>query len=146
MQYTDFGLNTIDPTFNNRLKAAYDAAMAQGLWQGTYASSDRREYWAEGTMGWFHPKGWGSFSNFGTTRSALKAYDPPLAALLAEIYGDTQWRYTPPIVRLNLPHLQGFNPQDSPTFQGFPELEELYRQFHDPNSDGGDNWVGPKTV
>ena len=136
-----FGLNTIDPTFNNRLKAAYDAAMAQGLWQGTYASSDRREYWAEGTMGWFHPKGWGSFSNFGTTRSALKAYDPPLAALLAEIYGDTQWRYTPPIVRLNLPHLQGFYPQDSPTFQGFPELEELYRQFHDPNSDGGDNWV-----
>ena len=136
-----FGLNTIDPTFDNRLKAAYDAAMAQGLWQGTYASSDRREYWAEGTMGWFHPNGGGSFSNFGTTRLALKAYDPGLAALLAEIYGDTQWRYTPSIVRLNLPHLQGFNPQDSPTFQGFPELEELYRQFHDPNSEGGANWV-----
>ena len=136
-----FGLNTIDPTFDNRLKIAYDAAMEQGLWQGTYASSDRREYWAEGTQGWFHPKGRGSFSNFGTTRSALKAYDPPLAALLAEIYGDTQWRYTPPAVRLNLPYLQGFNPQDSPTFQGFPELEELYQQFHDPNSDDGDNWV-----
>ncbi len=136
-----FGLNATDPTFDNRLKAAYDAAMAKGLWQDTYASSDRREYWAEGTQGWFHPQGGGSFSNFGTTRSALKAYDPPLAALLAEIYGDTQWRYTPPAVRPNLPHLQGFNPQDSPTFQGFPELEELYRQFHDPNSDGGDNWV-----
>ena len=136
-----FGLNPIDPTFETRLKAAYDAAMAKGLWQGTYASSDIREYWAEGTHGWFYPKGGGSFSNYGNTRSALKAYDPPLAALLTEIYGDAQWRYTPPAVRLNLPHLQGFSPQDSPTFQGFPELEELYRQFHDPNSDGGDNWV-----
>ena len=43
--------------------------------------------------------------------------------------------------RTHLPHLQGFNPQDSPTYQGFPELEALLRQFGDPNSDGGDNWV-----
>ena len=136
-----FGLNTIDPTFNDRLKVVYDMAMAKGLWQGTYASSDRREYWAEGTMAWFHPNGWGSFSQFGSTRQALKAYDPGLTALLTEIYGDTQWRYTPPAVRLHLPHLQGFSPEDSPTFQGFPELEEIWRQFHDPNSDGGDNWV-----
>ena len=136
-----FGLNTIDPTFNDRLKVVYDMAMAKGLWQDTYASSDRREYWAEGTMAWFHPNGWGSFSQFGNTRQALKAYDPGLAALLTEIYGDTQWRYTPPAVRLHLPHLQGFNPQDSPTFEGWSELEELLRQFRDPNSDGGDNWV-----
>ena len=136
-----FGLNTTDPTFDNCLKAAYDAAMAQGLWQGTYASSNRREYWAEGTQGWFYPQGGGSFDNYGNTRDVLKAYDPGLAALLAEIYDDTEWRYTPPAVRLHLPHLQGFNPQDSPTFQGWAELEELYRQFRDPNSDGGGNWV-----
>ena len=136
-----FGLDTIDPTFNNRLKIAYDTAMAKGLWQGTYASSNRREYWAEGTQAWFHPNGHGSFYRFGNTRSALKAYDPGLAALLTEIYGDTQWRYTPPSVRLHLPHLQGFNPQDSPTFEGWSELEELLRQFNNPNSDGGDNWV-----
>ena len=135
------GLNIVDPTFDNRLKNAYDTAMANGLWQGTYASSDRREYWAEATQGWFHPKGGGSFSNYGNTRDALKTYDPGLAALLTEVYGDTQWRYTPPTNRLHLAHIQGFNPQDSPTFQGFPELEELLRQFRDPNSDGGDNWV-----
>ena len=135
------GLPLIDPTFDNRLKSAYDAAIAKGLWYGTYAASDRREYWAEGTQAWFHSKGTGSFDNYGNTRSALKAYDPPLAALLTEIYGDTQWRYTPPVFRLNLPHLQGFNPQDSPTFEGWPELYELERQFRDPNSDGGDNWV-----
>ena len=135
------GLNTVDPTFDNRLKNAYDTAMANGLWQGTYASSDRREYWAEATQGWFHPKGGGSFSNYGNTRDALKTYDPGLAALLTEVYGDTQWRYTPPTNRLHIAHIQGFNPQDSPTFQGFPELEELLRQFRDPNNDGGDNWV-----
>ena len=136
-----FGLNTIDPTFDTRLNIAYEAAMANGLWQGTYAASDRREYWAEGTLGWLHPQGGGSFSNYGTTRGALKAYDPGLAALLAEIYGDSDWVYTPIEARLHLPHLQGFNPQNSPTFSPPPELEELYRQFHNPNSDGGDNWV-----
>ena len=136
-----FGLNTVDPTFDTRLKIAYDAAVEKGLWQGTYAASDRKEYWAEGTHAWFYPKGGGSFNNYGNTRDALKAYDPGLASLLAEIYGDTEWRYTPPAVRLHLPHLQGFNPENSPTFRHRPELEELNRQFRDPNSDGGDNWV-----
>ena len=136
-----FGLNTIDPAFDSRLKIAYDAAMEKGLWQGTYASSDMREYWAEGTYAWFYPKGWHSFNNYGNTRQALKAYDPDLAALLDEIYGDSEWRYTPSTVRTHLPHLQGFDPQDSPTFQGWPELEELYRQFRNPDSDGGDKWV-----
>ncbi len=134
------GLNTIDPTFDSRLKIAYDAAMEKGLWQGTYAASDRREYWAEGTQGWFHPKG-GSSSFNGNTRQALKAYDPGLAALLAEVYGDDGWQYTLPTARTHLPHLQGFSLQDLPTFQLPPELEELKRQFRDPDSDGGDNWV-----
>ena len=136
-----FGVNTTDPTFDNRLKSAYGAAIAKGLWAGTYASSDRREYWAEGTQTWFYPQGFSSFSGISNTRQALKTYDPALASLLSEVYGDTQWRYTPPAVRTHLPHLQEFNPQDSPTYQGFPELEELKRQFNDPNSDGGDNWV-----
>ena len=134
-----FGLNTVDPTFNDRLQTVYDAAMEKGLWKGTYASSDRQEYWAETTQDWFHPKGGGSFKD--NTRQALKVYDLGIAALLAEVYGDSEWRYTPPAVRLHLPHLQGFNPQNSPTFSPPPELEELYRQFRDPNSDGGDNWV-----
>ena len=134
-----FGLNTVDPTFNNRLQIAYDVAMEKGLWQGTYASSDRGEYWAEGTQAWFYPKGGGSFK--GNTRQALKVYDPALAALLAEVYGDSGWRYTSPAARVHLPHLQGFNPQDSPTFQGWPELEAVYQQLRNPNSDGGGRWV-----
>ena len=136
-----FGLNMIDPTFDDQLQIAYNAAMEKGLWQGTYASSERREYWAEATQTWFYPHGTSSFYRFGNTRQALKAYDPNLAALLAEIYGDDDWRYTPLATRTHLPHLQGFDPQDTPTYHGFPKLEELFRQFRNPNSDGGDNWV-----
>ena len=140
-----FGLNTIDPAFDSRLKIAYDAAMEKGLWKGTYASSDRREYWAEGTQTWFYPEDTPDDNSYNrshvNTRTELKNYDPDLATLLTEIYGDSEWRYTPPTVRTHLPHLQGFNPQDSPTFQGWPELEELYRQFSNPDSDGGDKWV-----
>ena len=69
-------------------------------------------------------------------------YDPGIATLLAEVYGDSEWRYTSPTERTHLPHLQGFNPQDSPTFQGWPELAELwYQQLRNPNSDGGGRWV-----
>ena len=138
------GLNTLDPTFDARLRTAYERAMRNGLWHGTYASSDRREYWAEGAHAWFYPNGNGSFRRFGNTRQALKAYDPGLAALLTEIYGDGKWRYTPVETRTNLPHFQRFNPQDSPTFGGFPELEALYQQLRHPNSDGGGEWVNLK--
>ena len=136
-----FGLNTVDPTFDNRLQIAYAAAIEKGLWQGTYASSDRGEYWAVGTRAWFYPNVGDSSYNYGNTRQALKEYDPALAALLAEVYGDSGWRYTSPAARIHLPHLQGFNPQDSPTFQGWPELEAVYQQLRNPNSDGGGRWV-----
>ncbi len=138
------GLNTLDPTFEERLRMTYESAMKKGLWQGTYASRDRREYWAEGTMAWFHPNGPGSFDRFGNTRRGLKEYDPELATLLAEVYGDRKWRYTPITTRTHQPYLQGFNLKDSPTFQGWPELEAFYRQLTDPNSDGGDEWVNLK--
>ena len=142
------GLNTQDPTFDDRLQIAYEAAMKKGLWQGTYASSDRREYWAESTQAWFHPKSPGSFSildpTHHTTRQALKAYDPELATLLAEVYGDREWRFTPVATRTHLPHLQGFDTQKSPTFQGWPELEAIHRQMNDPNSDGDGRWVNLK--
>ena len=111
------------------------------MWQGTYASSDRKEYWAEGTQAWFYPEDNSYNRSHVNTRTELKNYDLDLARLLTEIYGDGEWRYTPPVTRIQLPHLQGFDPQDSPTFQGWPELEVLYRQFRNPNSDGGGKWV-----
>ena len=134
--------NTLDPTFEERLRMTYEAAMKKGLWQGTYASRDKREYWAEGTMAWFYPNGSaGSFARLGNTRRALKEYDPELATLLAEVWGDREWRYTPVATRTHLPHLQGFNPQDAPDFEWWPELTTLDQQLRDPNSDGDGAWI-----
>ena len=142
MAYIGSGLNTLDPTFDERLQITYETSMKKGLWQGTYASSDRREYWAEASHAWFYPNGAGSFDRFGNTRQALKQYDPGLATLLAEVYGDKGWQYTPVESRTHQPHLQGFNPKDSPTFDGWSELAALYRQLRtDPSSDGGGEWV-----
>ena len=137
-----FGLNTIDPTFDNRLKIAYDAAIEKGLWKFTYAASKKSEYWAEGVGSWFNA----AYSNNPVkTRDALKAYDPSLALLIAEIFGDGDWRYTPPVTRMHLPHLQGFNPQEAFRLDGLPlwkiRRQELEEQLKDPNSDGDGKWV-----
>src|SRR5262249_29915296 len=42
------GLNRIDRGFDRRLWAAYDRAMKKGLWKKTYATTNHKEYWAEG--------------------------------------------------------------------------------------------------
>ena len=137
------GLETVDPSFDERLSRVYEAAMRKGLWSGTYAASNRSEYWAEGTHAWIDPKGGSSFkgAHGGNTRAELKTYDPDLATLLTEIYGDGEWRYTLIVTRTHLPHLQGFDPQENPTFRWPADVEETYAQLRDPAIVNGDEWV-----
>ena len=136
------GLNTVDPTFDIRLETAFAAAMRKGLWKGTYASSNKYEYWAEGVQSYFDTNRENDNEhNYVDTRIELQEYDPELATLIVEVFGDRDWRYTPPIARTNLPHLCGFNPQHSPTFEWPPVLADDYRQLMDSNSDGGGKWV-----
>ena len=137
-----FGLNMIDPTFDSRVRATYNEAMEKGLWKGTYASSNKNEYWAEGVGSWFDT----AYSlNPVKTRDALKTYDPSLTLLIAEIFGDGDWRYTPFTTRMYLPHLQGFNRQEAFRLDGLPLWEtramELEEQLRDPNRDGDGKWV-----
>ena len=138
------GLKLLDPAFDRRLKETYETAMEKGLWRGYYAASNRDEYWAEGTNSWFNS----TLTNAVNTRAALKKYDPGLARLLTEIYGDGNWRFKPPATRTHLPHLQGFNPQESLRFDGpLPWViagEKLEEQKRDPNSDGDGKWVNLK--
>ena len=85
--------------------------------------------------------------NHVDTRDKLKVYDPALAALLAEVNGATDWRYTQAVTRTHLAHRQGFNPEMSPKFAWAPEvieLAEFYQQLKDPSSDGGGRWVNLK--
>jgi len=42
------GMPRVDPSFDGRVKSAYQAAMAAGLWKGKYASVNHHEYFAEG--------------------------------------------------------------------------------------------------
>ena len=142
------GLNTVDPDFDGRLEVIYNAAKEKGLWEDTYAITNRAEYWAEGTQSWFDTnRANDDQHNHVDTRDKLKVYDPVLAALLAEVYGDTNWRYTQAITRLHLSHLQGFSPEASPKFEWSPELIELtefYQQLKDPDGDGNGRWVDLK--
>ena len=138
------GLKKIEPGFDDTLKMTYEAAIENGLWGGTYASTNMVEYWAEGAEAWFNPKTIGSFNRFGDTREELKAYDPRLATLLSEVFGDNDWRYTLPETRTHQPHLQGFDSQNTPTFQWPPDLVDLFRELRDPESTGNGKWVDLK--
>lgn len=136
------GLSTVDPDFDKRLKALYEVAMEKGLWKGTYASTNKEEYWAEGTQSWFNTNRENDAQhNHVSKRGILKEYDPDLAALLTEIYRDTDWRYTDAITRTELPHLQGFNPDNSPKFEWPTELAACYEQLFDEKCEGSDRWT-----
>jgi len=93
-------LRKLDPTFDDRLAAAYRAATEKGLWQGTYAGTNHAEYWAEAVQNWFdNNRESDSLHNHVNTRDELKEYDPALAQLCAEVLGDGPWRYRKPLER-----------------------------------------------
>ena len=142
------GLRTVDSSFDDRLKATFEAAVEKGLWKDTYAITNKAEYWAEGTQSWFDTN-WANDDqhNHVDTRDKLKEYDPALAALLTEVFGDTDWRYTQAVTRTHLVHLQGFSPEESPEF-GWPVeligLTEFHQQLKDSDSDGNGKWIDLK--
>ena len=139
------GLKTVDPSFDKRLKQAFNSARKNGLWKRLYAITNAEEYWAEGTQFWFNT----GKNHHVKTRKHLKTYDPPLAALLTEVYGDSNWRYTPAITRTGLPHLHGYDPRKSQKFawRSFRrKFSELNKQLLNSSSDGGGKWVDLKDI
>jgi hypothetical protein len=118
------GMNNLDPTFDSRLKAAYDDAMAKGLWKGKYPSVNHHEYFAEGVQTWFDDNRVNDHDhNHVHLRSQLVEYDPGLAALCREVFGDTELKYTKPTTRLT-DHLEGYDPSEAPTFTWPERLKE----------------------
>ncbi|MEZ8221105.1 Concanavalin A-like lectin/glucanases superfamily protein [Candidatus Fervidibacteria bacterium JGI MDM2 JNZ-1-D12] len=128
----EIALAEVDPTFDARLKEAYEQAMQEGLWQGTYAATNHHEYWAEGVQIWFHANRTLAYEhNFVNTREQLKNYDPRLAALLEEVFRDNNWVWIPPIVRSDLGHLTGFDFSKAPKFEWPKGLEERYAKIQE---------------
>ena len=113
-------LQTLDPTFDKRLAAAYQAARERSLWQGTYAGTNREEYWAEAAQDWFDDNRENdALHNHVNTRQELKEYDPALAQLCREVFGDKAWRYHKPTARPaeDCRHLTGLQRSGLPQFQ-----------------------------
>jgi len=110
------GMVNVDPTFDGRLKATYDAAMKAGLWKGKYASVNHHEYFAEGVQSWFDNNRVNDHDhNHVNNRALLIEYDPDLAALCREVFGETMLKYTKPATRLT-GHMANYEPSQAPTF------------------------------
>ncbi len=123
------GMVNVDPTFDPRVRAAYEAAMQAGLWRGKYAARNHHEYLAEGVQSWFNNNRSNDHDhNHVNTRPLLLQYDPGLAALCREVFGDTELHYTKPATRLSA-HLSGYDPSQAPTFVWPQRLAAARRQI-----------------
>lgn len=110
------GMVNVDPTFDDRLKKTYDEAVKAGLWKGKYAAVNHHEYFAEGVQSWFDNNRVNDHDhNHVHLRSQLIEYDPGLAAMCREVFGDTELKYTKPITRLT-GYMAGYDPAKAPTF------------------------------
>ena len=125
------GMNRLDPTFDERLKRAYESAMQKGLWKGKYAATNKQEYWAEGVQSWFNNNRPPDHDhNHVDTRKELQEYDPALAALCHEVFGETEFEYVRPAERSDPAHLAGYDPKKAPRFRWPEGLDEWYKQQH----------------
>ena len=117
------GLSKVDPTFDGRLRRAYQRAKEKGLWKDTYAATNHSEYWAEAVQSWFdNNRPADSLHNDVNTRQELRDYDPELAALCEEVFGDRPWRYREPQPGQDAlrPHLANYDWDQRPKFRWRP--------------------------
>ncbi len=123
------GMVNVDKTFDDRVKRAYEEAMNEGLWKTKYASTNHHEYFAEGVQSWFNNNREPDHDhNHVNTRKELKEYDPRLAALCEEVFGETKLVYTKPITRLS-GHLEGYDPKTAPKFQWPDRLDKARKEI-----------------
>jgi len=105
--------------------------MEAGLWKGKYASVNHHEYFAEGVQSWFdNIRPPDHDHNHVDTRAEVKEYDPQLAALVEEVFGDTQLVYTKPAERLN-GHLAGYDPRKAPRFSWPERVKAAQRKIRE---------------
>jgi hypothetical protein len=85
---------------------------------------DDRVNFAEGVQSWFDNNREPDHDhNHVNTRKELVDYDPALAALCKEVFGETELTYTRPTTRLK-DHLEGYDPAKSPIFKWPERLDQ----------------------
>jgi hypothetical protein len=125
------GMLNVDLTFDARLRATYDAAMKSGLWKGKYASVNHHEYFAEGVQSWFDNNRINDHDhNHVNTRALLLEYDPGLASMCREVFGETKLTYTKPTTRLT-GHMAGYDPSVMPAFAWPARLLKAKQQIQE---------------
>ena len=90
-----YGLRSVEPQFDRRLRATYQRAKDAGLWEDTYAMTNAGEYWAEGVQSYFDcnaPPNRGVHNDINT-REKLAKYDPELFKLIDEVFRKNEFRY-----------------------------------------------------
>lgn len=128
----EMAMRDLDETFDRRLRETWQRAMKNGLWKGKYAATNHSEYWAEGVQSWFDDNRPPDHDhNHVNTRAELLEYDPELAALVREVFGDGPWRYRKPSQReaTERAHLDGYDAEQAKAFRWPPELEQWYRDY-----------------
>lgn len=120
----DMGVIPLDPTFDGRLQETYKAALKAGKWKNCYAAENHHEYWAEAVQSWFGTNRENdALHNHVNTRAELQEYDPAVAKLCAEVFGDNDWQYrrADDPARASEPHLKDLDRSKLPTFAWKPE-------------------------
>lgn len=119
------GMVNVDPSFDIRLRLAYERAVKAGLWKGKYASVNHHEYFAEGVQSWFNNNRSDDHDhNHVDTRIELIEYDSGLSEMCREVFGDTVFEYTKPETRLTN-HMAGYDPTLAPTFAWPKRLQQV---------------------
>jgi len=133
------GLIRVDMTFDSRLQDCYKKAMKEGLWKGKYASVNLMEYFAEGVQSWFNNNREPDHDhNHVNTRAELFEYDPCLAAICKEVFGDEEISYTKPLERLS-DHMSGYDPSKAPKFVWPERLVKAKQEIREKVREQGDN-------
>lgn len=97
-----------------------------------YALVNAAEYWAEGVQDWYDTnRTMDHDHNHIHTRNQLKAYDPELAKLCAEVLGDSDWRFVSPRSRAGQGHLAGYNPTTAPKVAKLEHIDLAAQDYYD---------------
>ena len=84
------GIVGVEPGFNERLEALRQHAIRKGLWEKTYAVSNKEEYFAECVQSFFNCNRYAEpangVHNWVNRRTKLKTYDPDMYRLLQEYF------------------------------------------------------------
>jgi len=78
------------------------------------------------------------------TRKELKEYDPGLAKLCEEVFGDTELVYTKPELRLE-GHLSGYDPAKAPRFRWPTRLDRAREEITRKARSRGDRSKSKRT-